>query len=61
MVKCGDTVQENLTGRKGIVTARIEYLYSSPQVMITSKGESQPDMWTNEKSVSLIEEGTVKP
>ena len=60
MIKLGSRVQETITGLRGIVIARTEYLYRTPEVAVQSReiieGKTLPVEWFDESRVDIVSE-----
>ena len=57
MIKLGTIVKDKETGFTGTVTARAEYLYDKPRVMVESMDSTgRPiEWWYDESRVEVIE------
>jgi uncharacterized protein YodC (DUF2158 family) len=52
VLKLGDKVKDTVTGTKGILTARAEYLSGSPQLMLEwFDGTSHHQRWFDESRI----------
>ena len=60
MIPLGSTVSDKISGWVGIVTGRSEYLFQSPNVMVTPKeikdGQPIGGAWFDESRFEVIEE-----
>ena len=58
MIKLGIKVRDKVTNFEGLVTARADYLYGEPQVMVESVDTTgRPiEWWYKEDRVEIVEE-----
>ena len=64
MVKLGDKVKDRITGFKGIVTGKADYLFGCTQCLIAPmmKGKSVNDgAWIDEQRLSVEGQSQFKP
>ena len=56
-IPLGSTVRDTISGLEGVVTGRSEYLYTTPQVLLTPKtvneGVPVAGTWLDEKRVTI--------
>lgn len=63
MIKLGCTAEDKVTGFRGVVTGRVEYLTGCNQVLLTPKvdkdGKSVDGAWFDEQRVTVDRETSV--
>jgi hypothetical protein len=54
-IELGSKVKDSVTGVIGTVTARVEYLYGSPRVMVEYAAEGKAsELWCEENRVEVV-------
>ncbi len=66
MITLGSKVRDRISGTKGMVIGRAEYLYGSPQILfgyteIDSNGKISSSDWFDEARFEVIEDGNRPP
>lgn len=53
----GKTAKDKISGFEGIITARCEYVYGVPRILLTGKcidGKKPVEYWVDESQIELI-------